>query len=88
LFARGKCFFVVTEKRSIFVEGKRRNTVLHSDVSALRLDPNGGYPRWKVNNQDAQYIPSVGTKYRLQGAVAALICLLAGEYHSEKIKLM
>ena len=88
LILRGKCFFVVTDRRSIFVEGKRRNTVLHSDVSALRLDPNGGYPRWKVNNQDAQYIPGVGTKYRLQGAVAALICLYAGQHSSEKIRLM
>ena len=88
LFARGKCFFVVTDRRSIFVEGKRRNTVLHSDVSALRLDPNGGYPRWKVNNQDAQYIPGVGTKYRLQGAAAALICLYAGAHCSDKIKLL
>ena len=88
LILRGKCFFVVTDRRSIFVEGKRRNTVLHSDVSALRLDPNGGYPRWKVNNQDAQYIPGVGTKYRLQGAVAALICLYAGEHSSYKIKLL
>ena len=88
LFARGKCFFVVTDRRSIFVEGKRRNTVLHSDVSALRLDPNGGYPRWKVNNQDAQYIPGVGTKYRLQGAVAALICLYAREHCSDNIKLL
>ena len=88
LILRGKCFFVVTDRRSIFVEGKRRNTVLHSDVSALRLDPNGGYPRWKVNNQDAQYIPGVGTKYRLQGAVAALICLYAGQHSFEKIRLM
>ena len=88
LILRGKCFFVVTDRRSIFVEGKRRNTVLHSDVSALRLDPNGGYPRWKVNNQDAQYIPGVGTKDRLQGAVAALICLYAGQHSSEKIRLM
>lgn len=88
LFSRGRCFFVVTDKRSIFADGKKVSSVPHSDVTALRLDPNGGYPRWKVNNQDAQYIPSVGTKYRLQGAVAALICLLAGEYHSEKIKLM
>ena len=88
LFIRGKCFFVVTERRSIFVDGKRRNTVLHSDVFAMRLDPNGGYPRWKVNNQEAQYIPGVGTKYRLQGAVAALICLYAKEHCSDKIKLL
>ena len=88
LFARGKCFFVVTDKRSIFIDGKKKNSVLHSDVTALRLAPNGGYPRWRVNNQDAQYISGIGAKYRLQGAVAALICLYAREHSSEKIKLM
>ena len=88
LFARGKCFFVVTDRRSIFIEGKKKCSLLHSDVTALRLAPNGGYPRWKVNNQDAQYISGIGAKYRLQGAVAALICLYARQHSSEKIKLM
>lgn len=88
LFSRGKCFFVVTNRRSIFIKGKRKKSVLHNDVAAMQLDPNGGYPRWKVNNQDVQYIPGVGTKYRLQGAVAALICLYARENSSDKIKLM
>ncbi|MBO6308379.1 MAG: hypothetical protein J6N70_05965 [Oribacterium sp.] len=88
LISRGKCFFAVTDRRSIFVDGKKKGAVLHSDVSVLRLDPNGGYPRWKLNNQDSQYIPGVGTKYRLQGAVAALISLYAAEHSSEKIKLM
>lgn len=88
LFARGKCFFVVTDRRSIFIDGKKKCSLLHSDVTALRLAPNGGYPRWKVNNQDAQYISDIGAKYRLQGAVAALICLYAGQHSSEKIKLM
>lgn len=88
ILSRGKCFFVVTDKRSIFIDGKKKSSVLHSDVTVLRLAPNGGYPRWKVNNQDEQYISGVGTKYRLQGAVAALICLNARQHSSEKIKLM
>ena len=88
ILSRGKCFFVVTDKRSIFIDGKKKSSVLHSDVTVLRLAPNGGYPRWKVNNQDEQYISGVGTKYRLQGAVAALICLYARQHSSEKIKLM
>jgi hypothetical protein len=88
LLSRGKCFFVVTDRRSIFVDGRQRASVLHGDVTALRLDPNGGYPRWKVNNQEAQYIPGVGTKYRLQGAAAALICLFAREKSAGRIRLM
>jgi len=88
LFSRGKCFFVITDKRSIFAEGKKIVSVLHRDVTAMRLAPNGGYPRWMVNNQDAQYISGIGAKHRLQGAAAALICLYAGAQNSGKIRLL
>lgn len=64
--------------------------VSHHEISALRLDPNGGYPRWKLNNHDSFAVTGIGSKYRLQGAIAALICLFASEQHGgrEKIKLL
>lgn len=88
IFSRGKEYFVITDKRSIFVNGKKTGTVAHSEVIALRLDPNIGSPRWKLNNQDSFAVTGVGNKYRLQGAVAALICLYAWDANKEKIKLM
>lgn len=90
LFSRGKEFFVITDKRSIFVNGKKAGAVQHREISAMRLDPNGGYPRWKLNNQEDFAVTGIGNKYRLQGAIAALICLLAAEQHGsrEKIKLL
>ncbi len=90
LFSRGKEFFVITDKRSIFVNGKKTVAVQHREISAMRLDPNGGYPRWKLNNQEDFAVTGIGNKYRLQGAIAALICLLAAEQHGsrEKIKLL
>ena len=90
LFSRGKEFFVITDKRSIFVNGKKTGAVQHREISAMRLDPNGGYPRWKLNNQEDFAVTGIGNKYRLQGAIAALICLLAAEQHGsrEKIKLL
>jgi len=56
----------------------------------VRLDPNGGYPRWKLNNQDSFAVTAIGNKYLLQGAIAALICIFAAEQHGgrEKIKLL
>lgn len=90
IFSRGKEFFVITDKRSIFVNGKKAGSVLHREISAVRLDPNGGYPRWKLNNQDGFAVTGIGNKYRLQGAIAALICMFAAEQHGgrEKIKLL
>ena len=90
ILSRGKDFFVITDKRSIFVNGKKSDAVLHREISAMRLDPNGGYPHWKLNNQDSFAVTGIGNKYRLQGAIAALICLFASEQRGdkEKIKLL
>ena len=90
IFSRGKEFFVITDKRSIFVNGKKTGSILHREISAVRLDPNGGYPRWKLNNQDSFAVTGIGNKYRLQGAIAALICMFAVEQNGgrEKIKLL
>ena len=87
ILSRGKEFFVITDKRSIFVNGKKTDAVLHREISAMRLDPNGGYPRWKLNNQDRFAVTGIGNKYRLQGAIAALICLFAAEQRGEKAKI-
>ena len=90
ILSRGKEYFVITDKRSIFVDGKKSGSVLHREIIAMRLDPNGGYPRWKLNNQDSFAVTGIGNKYRLQGAIAALICLYAQEQRAEqdKIKLL
>ena len=90
ILSRGKEFFVITDKRSIFVNGKKTGAVLHREISAMRLNPNGGYPRWLLNNQDSFAVTGIGNKYRLQGAIAALICLFASEQRGdkEKIKLL
>ena len=87
ILSRGKEFFVMTDKRSIFVNGKKSYAVLHREISAMRLDPNGGYPRLKLNNQDSFAVTGVGNKYQLQGAIAALICLFAAEQRGEKEKI-
>ncbi len=65
-----------------------RNAILHSEVSVLRLNPNGGYPRWRLNNRDEFIISGIGNKYRLQGAIAALICLYSFDARRDKIKMM
>jgi hypothetical protein len=90
ILSRGKEFFVITDKRSIFVNRKKTGAVLHREISAMRLNPNGGYSRWLLNNQDSFAVTGIGNKYRLQGSIAALICLFAAEQRGgkEKTKLL
>lgn len=88
LIFRGKEFYVITDKRSIFVNGKKINAIPHSEVAVIRIKPNDGYPRLLLNNRDELSISGIGTKFKLQGAVAALICLYSFEARNVKIKLM
>ena len=88
LTSYGKSKKKLSIRKVIWNNGKKTGTVAHSEVIALRLDPNIGSPRWKLNNQDSFAVTGVGNKYRLQGAVAALICLYAWDANKEKIKLM
>ena len=88
IISRGKEFFVITDNRSIFVNGKKINSIQHSEISVIRLNPNGGYPRWLLNNHDEFAVSGIGNKYKLQGAIAALVCLFSWNARKEKIKLM
>ena len=70
------------------MNGKKINSIQHSEISVIRLNPNGGYPRWLLNNHDEFAVSGIGNKYKLQGAIAALVCLFSWNARKEKIKLM
>ena len=67
---------------------KNRNRILQWDIKALKKYEN------VVTCLDSfcyclnSLKTVVGTKYRLQGTVAALICLYTREHCSDKIKLL
>ena len=90
LFARGKDCFLVTDKRSIFVKKKSVRTVCHRDIDSIRFNGDTSYPGWWLNNNMDQNITPVGNKYQLQGAIVAMICMLAWEGNADynKIKLI
>ena len=76
ILSRGKEYYVVTDRRSIFVKKKAVETVLHTDVDSLKIEDcgncyiNGDYDKGFVN------LDASGT---FQGAVIALICMFAFE---------
>ena len=76
ILSRGKEYFVVTDRQSIFVKKKNIKTVLHSDIDSLIIEGcgncylNGDYEKGFVN------FDSKGT---FQGAIIALVCMLSFE---------
>ena len=90
IFARGKDCFLVTDKKSIFVKKKNIRTVCHHEIDSIRFNGDTSYPGWWLNNNMDTNITPVGNKFKLQGAVAAMICMLAWEDNPEykRIKLM
>ena len=76
ILSRGKEYFIVTDRRSVFVEKKRIKMVLHFDIDSLMIEGcgncylNGDYEKGFVN---------FDAKGTFQGAVIALICMLSFE---------
>ena len=74
IFSKGKEYFAVTDRRSIFVCKKNVKTVLHTDLDSLKLTDcgncyvNGDYDKGFIN------LDANGT---FQGAILALICMFA-----------
>lgn len=90
IFARGKDCFLVTDKRSIFVQKKKIRTVRHDEIDSIRFNCDTSYPGWWLNNDMDTNITPVGNKFKLQGAIVAMICMLAKEGNPgyQRIRLM
>ena len=76
ILTRGKEYFMVTDRQSIFVKRKNIKTVLHSDIDTLLIEGcgncylNGDYEKGFIN---------FDAKGTFQGALIALICMLSFE---------
>ena len=84
ILSRGKEYFIVTDRRSVFVEKKRIKMVLHSDIDSLMIEGcgncylNGDYEKGFVN---------FDAKGTFQGAVIALICMLSFEAQPDRDRI-
>ena len=76
ILSKGKEYFMVTDRKSIFVKKKNIKSVLHTDIDSLLIEGcgncylNGDYEKGFVN---------FDAKGTFQGAVLALICMLSFE---------
>lgn len=76
ILSKGKEYFVVTDRQSIFVKKKSIKTILHTDIDSLLIEGcgncylNGDYEKGFIN---------LDAKGSFQGAIIALICMLSFE---------
>ncbi len=84
ILSKGKEYFMVTDRRSIFVKKKTVKTVLHTDIDSLQIETcgncyvNGDYDKGFVN---------LDAKGQFQGALIALICMLAFEADPDRDRI-
>ena len=84
ILSKGKEYFMVTDRRSIFVKKKSIKTVLHTEVDSLIIQGcgncylNGDYEKGFVN---------LDAKGTFQGAMIALICMLSFEAQPDRPRI-
>lgn len=87
IFTKGKEFFVITDRRSIFVKKKNVKTVLHTDVDSLKIEDCANC---YLNGDYDQGIVSLDGDGKFQGALLSLICMfsLEAEPDRDRIRLI
>ena len=84
ILSKGKEYFAVTDRRTIFVKKKNIKSVLHADIASLQLQDcgncyvNGDYEKGFIN------LDARGT---FQGALIALISMLAFEADPDRDRI-
>ena len=81
---KGKEYFAVTDRRSIFVNKKNVETVLHTDIDSLQIESCGNC---YVNEDYAKGFINLDAKGTFQGALLALICMSAFEAKPDRDRI-
>ena len=84
IFSKGKEYFVVTDKRCIFVEKKNVFHVLHTDIDSVKMADSG---RCNINSDYNKTIYNLGGTGIFHGALLALIFVLSFEADMERDKI-
>ena len=81
ILTKGKEYFVVTDRRSIFVKKKNIKTVLHTDVDSLMIE---GCGNCYLNEDYEKGFINLDAKGTFQGAMIAMICMLSFEAQPDR----
>ena len=81
---KGKEYFLVTDRQSIFVKKKSIKTVLHTDIDTLTLE---GCGNCYLNEDYEKGFINFDAKGTFQGAMIALICMLSFEAQPDRNRI-
>ena len=84
ILSRGKEYFIVTDRQSIFVNKKKIKTVLHSDIDSLLIE---GCGNCYLNEDYEKGFINFDAKGTFQGAIIALICMLSFEAQPDRNRI-
>ena len=84
IFSKGKEYFVVTDRRSIFVKKKEVKAVLHTDIDSLKIEDCGNC---SINDDYGKSFINLDAKGTFQGALLALICMLSFEADPDRDRI-
>ena len=87
IFSKGKEYFAITDRRSIFVKKKNVKTVLHADIDSLKIEDCANC---YLNGDYDQGIVSLDGNGKFQGALLSLICMssLEADPDRDRIRLI
>ena len=79
IFVHGKAGTVITNQRTLFVEKNFLGEVKHATLPFLLVGKSLGTPHFRLGDRSMNTLTVLGGSKELQGAVAALICMLSFE---------
>ena len=84
ILSKGKEYFAVTDRRSVFVRKKNVKTVLHTDIDSIKVEDCGNC---YINDDYDKGFVNLDAKGTFQGAVMALICMLSFEADTDRDRI-
>ena len=79
VFSKGKEGMVVTNKRTLFVSKKKVFSLMHKDIHSVKVAIGMKLPSYYLNGKLDFYLMTMGSHFKLQGAMLALALAYAWE---------
>ncbi len=87
IFSKGKEGMVVTNKRTLFVSKKKYNYLMHTDIHSVKMVISLKLPAYYLNGSLDNYLMTMGSHFKLQGAMLALAFAYAWELDPKRERI-
>ena len=87
IFSKGKEGMVITNKRTIFAGKKKHKELMHKDIHSVRVEIGMKLPAYYLNGSLDYYLMTMGSHFKLQGAMMALALAYAWEQDPKRERI-